>query len=69
MKLLIALTIFLTTAVMAENTIEENSLTQEQRFEMLFGEVVKGHRIFRDKREREEPKRETRYRTNETPSC
>jgi len=69
MKLLIALTIFLTTTLMAEKTTTEDSLTQEQRFEMLFGEVVKGHRVFRDTRERSESEREERYRIETTPSC
>lgn len=62
MKRYIILIFVLISTVMAENSMTEETLTQEERFEMLFGEVVNGQRVFRDVREKREDESRTRYR-------
>ena len=70
MKLLLTLTLLFTTNIMAEDMNAEKSLTQEERFEMLFGEAMPDYRfIVKETREKRDLKRESRQRVDSTPSC
>ncbi|CAA6801002.1 MAG: Unknown protein [uncultured Sulfurovum sp.] len=70
MKLLLTLTLLFTTNIMAEDMNAEKSLTQEERFEMLFGEAIPDYRlIVKETRERSDRTRESRQRVDSTPSC
>lgn len=70
MKLLLTLTLLFTTNIMAEEINTEKSLTQEERFEILFGEAIPDYRlIVKETRERTDRTRESRQRVDSTPSC
>ncbi|CAA6809555.1 MAG: Unknown protein [uncultured Sulfurovum sp.] len=70
MKLLLTLTLLFTTNIMAEQPNTEDSLTQEQRFEMLFGETMLNYRVIvKEKRERTDSRCEVKQKVNSTPSC
>ncbi|CAA6814239.1 MAG: Unknown protein [uncultured Sulfurovum sp.] len=70
MKLLLTLILLFTTNLMAEKLHTEDSLTEEQKFEMLFGEAMPNYRVIvKEKRERADNTRETRHRVDSTVSC